>query len=249
MLKSKKLIIALALVIGLCVGIISGGMITSKDLNTANASEGSNDSTLTVYGEGRVSIKPDIAYVNVGVENLDKDAKKAQQDNKSAMDKVMAKLKSLGIAEKDIQTSDYYVRLEEDYRNDKREILGFRVSNTVKVTLRNVDKVGEVLAGAYEAGANTFHGITFDVENRDDAYNKAMEQAIAKAKEKAESMAKAAGVKLDKMDVICEGLTTPQYRGGYRDMKEEMSMDAGSVPVSPGELDVTANVTIIYKVK
>lgn len=246
----KKKIIYSSTIIAIIGMMIIASLALSGGISNANAApDASKENVLVVYGEGKVSIDPDIAYINVGVETLDKDAKKAQDTNKSTMDKVIAKLKSLKIDDKDIKTVNYSVNQDIDYSNNKREVRGFIVSNSVRVTIKDINKVGEVINAAYNEGANNIYGISFDVKDKDAAYKEALQKAIDSAKSKAEVMAKQAGVSIQKPLGIYEGLQSqPMYRDNMNlSMEKTALMDAAGVSVSPGEMEIQANVTIEYK--
>ena len=114
---NKKVLISFISIILIGGMLITGSALITQDETVANAAQstGTRENVIVVYGEGKVNIKPDIAYINVGVETLDKDAKKAQDINKTTMTKVIDKLKSMGIDEKDIKTIRYSVDQEIDY--------------------------------------------------------------------------------------------------------------------------------------
>lgn len=248
----------IGLLIAICIIAISGAISargsSSANLNTEGNSANMKENTLIVTGLGRVSVKPDVAYLNVGVRTIDKDAKKAQDENKIIMEKVMAKLKSFKIDEKDIQTSAYNVWPRYSYR-DNREILeGYEVENLIRITLRKIDLVGEVLDAVYEEGANRSNSISFGVLDTDAVYKEALEKAMDDAKSKAEVMAKRAEVSIQKPLSIYEGKAPSQpYRDEwiYADMAK-MSIEgerAGGVPIASGELEIEAHVTIVYQVR
>lgn len=249
---SKKIIISILSMALVGVLIVVGAVILKgEDTVVKSASEVENrENILAVYGEGKVSIKPDIAYINIGVETLDADAKKAQDTNRDTMNKVLTKLKSMGIEEKDIKTINYRVDQDIDYSNGKRKLLGYRVYNIARVTVRDMEKVGEILNAAYNEGANNIDGISFDVADRSEVYRQALEKAIDDAKSKAEVMAKQAGVKIGKPVGIYEGYQQDIIYRSYGGMKQAMDMDmeySSAVPMETGELDIKANVTVEYK--
>lgn len=249
---SKKILVSILSIVVIGVLLIAGATFFVGDDNmvTSASSRDSRENVLVVYGEGEVTIKPDIAYINVGVETLEDDAKKAQDVNKATMTKVIAKLKSMGIDEKDIKTANYSVEQEIDYSNNKRRLLGYRVYNTVKITVREIDKVGEILNAAYSEGANNIYGISFDVADRSEIYRQALEKAIDDAKGKAEVMAKQAGVKIGKPVGIYEGHQQDIIYGRNAGMKQMMDMDTmeySSVPMETGELEIRADVTVEYQ--
>jgi len=209
------------------------------------------ENILTATGTGKVSIKPDVAYIEMGVMTMNKDAQKAQEDNKNTMNKVIAKLKSMGIDEKDIQTSAYNINPQYNYYDNKQTLEGYQVENIVKVTVRNIDKVGDILDAAAKEGINRSYGIRFGVLDTDSVYKQALQKAIDNAKGKAEVMAKQAGVTLKKPVAIYEGdapVNIYQRSGIAFDMGEKASL-AASVPISSGELEIHANVVVVYQIQ
>ncbi len=250
---NKKVLISFISIILIGGMLITGSALITQDETVANAAQstGTRENVIVVYGEGKVNIKPDIAYINVGVETLDKDAKKAQDINKTTMTKVIDKLKSMGIDEKDIKTIRYSVDQEIDYVDGKRNVLGYRVYNTIRITVKKIDKVGEVVNVAYNEGANNIYGISFDIADRKTVYKQALQKAIDDAKDKADVMAKQAGVKIGKPIAIYEGYQGDVFYGARNSgFKEDMAMDMGAesyVPVEVGELEIEANVTVEYK--
>ncbi len=112
------------------VGFADFGKTTAVSANAA-----AGDDVIAVYGQGKISIKPDVAYITFGVENLDIDPQQAQDYNAAQMDKVITALAGKGIQDADIQTTQYNVYQEYDYTNNERNVIGYRVTNTVRVKL------------------------------------------------------------------------------------------------------------------
>jgi uncharacterized protein YggE len=199
---------------------------------------------ISVSAQGTVTVKPDVATVQLGVETMDADAGKARKANDEAMAKVLAALKGFGISEDDVTTTNYGIYPRYDDKGEK--ITGFTVTNNVSVKVRDLNKLGDVLTAASEAGANTAGGISFDVEDRTKAYNEALALAMEKAKARAEIMAKACGVTLGRAMVVNE---SSSYSGPtYAAADMAMASKAASVPVSGGTLDVTASVSVVYEI-
>jgi len=204
--------------------------------------------TITAMGEGIVKVKPDIAYITMGVRTENKDAKVAQTSNAEKMDQVIVALKKMGIEEKDIQTSNYSVYPQYDYEAKGGEkIVGYTVENTVRITVRDILKVGDVLDIGVEQGANVSNGIQFSVADTEKYYQEALKQAVKNARGKAEAMGEAIGVTLKNPSSIVE-----QSSGGgniiYADraaVKESLQM--ASTPISTGELDITAIVEVSFQ--
>lgn len=204
---------------------------------------------VTVYGQGKFYIKPDIAYITFGYENLDKDPKKAQDDNTTAMEKVIKAVKAAGISDSDIQTSQYSVYPEYDYYTSNKIFKGFRVTNTIQVKVKEVDKAGSLIKTAYDAGANLFNGIIFDVIDRQKAYIEAMNDAMGKAKEKAVELAAQSGRTLTGVINVVESSSdsSPYYsQSNYVFAAADSIGQSGGDSISSGQLEITAIVNVTY---
>jgi uncharacterized protein YggE len=204
------------------------------------------DFTLTVSGSGEVKARPDAAYVTVGVINQGKRAQEASQANAAATEKVMAALKQQGIAEKDLQTSNYGVQPIYENRPGREPLItGYQVSNQVRAIVRDLSKVGSVIDAALDAGANNIQGVYFGLENHAEAQAGALTEAVRDARRKAETLAKAADVKLAGIRQIQEG-------GFVRPVplmaETPMMGRAAATPIAPGELTVSASVTIVFAI-
>lgn len=251
-MKNKALISALVIMAVLSLGTLTGIVLSMQDepvVVAAGSEENDDRNILVVSGNGRVSLKPDIAHINAGVETLMKDAREAQEENAKVMNRIIAALKTMGIQDKDIQTANYSVNVEYDFSDNQRRLLGYRVSNNVRIAFRQINRVGEVLTKLAEAGANQFYGVSFGVEDNKDAYLEALKKAIDEAKAEAKVMAEQAGVRLGKPVAIHEG-SAPQgiQFGKQMDMIRMEAADA-QVPIMGGELEVQADVTIIYEIE
>lgn len=199
---------------------------------------------ISVSGEATVSAAPDLAQIDAGVATDAKSAKEASDANNAAMGKVLLALKGAGIDEKDYQTSR--LSLQPQYAASRASgaspVVGFRASNRVTVTIRDVTKVANVIDTLVGAGANDVGNISFEVTQASKLLDGAREQAIADARRKAEIYAKAAGVTLAAPIAISEG-------GGpmplFKARVAAAPMAAAPVPVVPGEetLSVTVNVS------
>ena len=115
-------------------------------------------SGITVMAQGEASGEPDLAMITIGVQTRDAEARTAAEKNDSRMNEVIGALLELGVAGEDIQTVDYSVRAEIDWDDDEQRVIGYLVSNSVLVKLREVDGVGDVLDAVTAAGANNIGG-------------------------------------------------------------------------------------------
>lgn len=164
-LIKKVLVATLVLTIIFSGTVIGTKLTTSEDVK---ASEEENDkSTISVTGKGAIKVSPDMAYVTLGVQTQDKNANKAQKENSKLMNKVIEEIKSLGISEKDIKTSNFNIRPE--YIHDKeddggRKINKYSVSHNIEIIIRDIDKVGNVIDKAVENGVNMSNSIRFSTK-------------------------------------------------------------------------------------
>jgi len=256
-MNNKFLTAIIIVLVVACLGVAAGSVFL-KETPVVNVTNPENvyvkENILTVSGTDKVALKPDVAYINVGVETMMKDAKAAQQENAKTMEKIINKLKAMGIEEKDIQTSNYQVFPQYNYINNRSVLEGYRVTNTVKVTVRDVEKVGDVLSNVHEEGANYSYGIYFGLQDREAAYREALKKAIDQAKGRAEIIAQQAGVKLKDTVAIYEGSAPPELYQYQRDYVEEERLikaddAAWTVPISEGEIEVSATVTLVYRIE
>lgn len=205
--------------------------------------------TITVTGSGKTTLTPDIAYISIGVHTENKDAAEAVAGNNSQSEKVVEALNSFQIDPKDIQTTNFSIYPRQDYDQDGKPTgITFVVDNTVYVTLRDIEKIGDLLDAVVKAGANSISGIQFDVENKSEALSVAREAAVADAQAQAEELAKAAGVELGSVQSISSYSSYPvpieQPRAGVM-----MDAAAASVPISPGQMTLTVDVNMVFLIQ
>lgn len=208
--------------------------------------------TITVSGTGTASASPDMATIRSGVTTTAATAKEALAANNVAMEGIMKVLISRNINVKDIQTSDFGVYPEYDrpapgQRGNARtnEIIGYRVTNTVSVKVRNLPRLGEILDALVQAGSNQINGIMFGISDPKAIMDDARRDAVDDARGRAELYAMATGVKVGKVLSISEqSIRPPQPMFGARIAMAEM---ASSVPVATGEQEVSASVNVMYE--
>jgi uncharacterized protein YggE len=205
-------------------------------------------SGLVVQGAGEVRVKPDIARLDLGVQTQNADSTKAAQENAARTDAVVKAIRATGVAESDIQTSGYSIFPQYENQPGKNPtITGYQVSNTVRVTVRKIGDTGKAIDAATKAGANFGGGISFDVNDADKqkALDEALAKAVADARRKATTLAKAAGVSDITLVSIEEGSGSP-IRPPYPVARMEMAKADVETPISPGEQSLTASVTLRY---
>jgi uncharacterized protein YggE len=213
----------------------------------AQETEREPDRTISVSGIGRVSITPDVADIRLGVIVIRPKVKDARAVAAAQMTRVVAALRAAGIAEKDIQTANLSLQPVYDYSNDGKppRLTGYQLTNTVSATVRDLEKLGDAVDGAMEAGANTLDSLTFRVDDPAKAEAQARDAAMAAAKAKADALAKAAGVSI--VGVASIGETSApvpvpyQYEGA-----KALDAAAAPTPIMVGTNDVTVSVNVVY---
>ena len=205
---------------------------------------------ITVDGQGTIKVLPDIATVTLGVTTSDSDAKRAQDKNSSTMSAVIAAMKAQGVADKDITTAYYYLNPDYNYSGDKNPTLsGYTVSNSVTVTLRDVNATGKILDAGISAGANNANSITFSLADSSAYYSQALQMAVKNAKVKAGAIAAALGVTIGNPVEVTEnvngGYPAPVY--STMNARPDAAMGAAAAaPIQANEILITADVSCVF---
>jgi hypothetical protein len=202
--------------------------------------------TIRASGDAHVSVRPDVAVVTAGVQVTGKDLKKATAEAEAQTREVLAALRKEGIAEKDVQTTRHDIEVERPWDNGRPgPITGYTVSDELRVTVRDVGKVGAVLDRVVAAGSNVLRGLSFQKDDPTPERARALALAVANARTKAEAMAKAAGVQLGEVVAVTEGGGGP----GPIPLNATLAMSARATPVSPGEVEVAASAELIFAIR
>ncbi len=208
---------------------------------------------ISVLGNAEIKIAPDQAEIMLSVVTEDKDVKKAQQKNAELATQVINALRAKGVSEKEIETLNYGIEKIQEWENDKYVHKGYRVRNTIKVTTSKLDKVGDFIDVAVNAGANDVDGVTFSLTK--EAKQKVSEQLLTKASEDAESKAniltKALGVRLGKAVTISEYNydISPVYYSGRDFMMESAAPTKASTPIQPKNVETSARITVVFNLE
>ena len=151
-----------------------------------------------VSGQGKVTVVPDTGIVSLGLNLTKPTVKLAQTEVNTIINKITTDVKQLGVDQKDIKTTDYSIYPDYDYRTGSGKITGYRVSASISVRVRDLEKINSVIDTATADGANTVGGVTLtvDEDKQKELIQEAREKAVAEAKTKAESLARAAGITL-----------------------------------------------------
>jgi uncharacterized protein YggE len=218
----------------------------SAAASLANNSEAQG---LSVSGEGRASAAPDMAVLGLGVSAKASTVKAANSQVQEAMSDLLDSLEGNGVQEKDIQTTSFSVYPEYDYRNNEQILTGYRVSHMLQVKVRDIDKAGEVIDDAVEAGGDLLQvqSISFSIDDTTALRSEARAEAVADAQAKADELATLAGVTLGKPTYITESVSTPYPQPYYdRGVSYAMEEAAPVTEISAGELEVVVSVYITY---
>lgn len=204
--------------------------------------------SVSVTGEGHAYAKPDQAQISMGVVSDSKTAAIALKSNNEKMTNLISTLKAKGIAEKDILTSNFSVNPQYRYDNvngqQRPTIIGYQVSNDVQVKIRNLPSLGDILDAVVTAGANNVNGISFSLAEPAGVLDQARQKAMSDAKRKADLYAAAAGVKVGRVLYITESSGTIQPPRPM--MMQARAASIESVPISSGEQESTATITVVY---
>jgi uncharacterized protein YggE len=204
-------------------------------------------SFISVTGEARISVPPDMAQIDAGVTTDARTAREASDANNAAMGKVLLALKGAGIDEKDYQTSR--LSLQPQYSSAKSgspmTVAGYRASNRVTIRLRDVTKVASTIDTLVTAGANEIGDINFMVSQASKLLDDARGQAVADARRKAEIYAKAAGVTLGApLSISEEGAAQPLFRA-----RMAGKMAVAPTPIAQGEETLSITVGMTWAIK
>ncbi|MFC1976150.1 SIMPL domain-containing protein [Chloroflexota bacterium] len=246
------IIIVLGAALLLLLGSFALGLI-QFDLPMAKASElqaeGDLPRTITVVGEGEVSAPPDIAQVHIGVQVSDLDPKVTTEKAAQDMNALLAALKGKGIAEKDIQTSYYTVYVDRPYSpQGPTDEAMIQVSNNVQVTIRDLDKVTDILSVAIEAGANNINSVDFRLADTSKLQSEARAKAVENAQAKAQELAELNGIAVGEVVSVSEVIDNGAYFISKQSYAAAGLGGGGAGPISPGDVSVTSQLQITYAI-
>jgi uncharacterized protein len=240
-MKTKYLAFAILAILALAVSACGP--------TTINQAAPASLRTLSVSGLGVVYLTPDIVYINIGVNTQRENASQAVEINKEQTSAVIQAIKDFGVDAKDIRTTNFSIWSNPQY-DEFGQIKGtnYSVDNTVNVTVRDIDNLGDLLDAAIQAGANSIYSIQFDVEDKTEATKEARAQAVEDAKVEAQELAITSGVEILQIETISyyESSPTPYYEGKGGGGGGAME---SAVPIQPGQLAISVTVNVTYSIK
>ncbi len=209
-------------------------------------------STLSITGKGETTTIPDSAYINIAVESTADTASGAVKNNAEKTNKVMEAIKA-GLGKDDkVSTAGYSLSPVYEYNNEtkKSEFRGYRAANRIMVETTNLNDLGKLIDSVAQAGSNRIDSLTFDTTERESYKKRALTMAVEDAKATAETVAKAAGVRIVKILSITPSSDFPMPIYRDHEFRGKMALaEASPTPIEPGELTVNASVNMVFEIE
>lgn len=260
--KSKKFlnlflvvlcIFLIVLTISIGVGIqnkIKAGKYIGQEIETKN--------TISVSDTGEVFAKPDLAVVSFSVVNEAVTVSEAMTENTEKMNAVIDFIKKQGIEDKDLKTTSFNIYPRYEWRRgtvclyppcpgQKRVLVGYEIRQSLKVKIRDMAKIGDIIQGAADSGANQLGDLSFIIDKQDELKKQAREQAIEKAKTKAEELASQLDVRLVRITNFSESGIAPYPYLAERGLGGTEAVP--SLQIETGENEISVTVTITYEIQ
>ncbi len=234
--------------------VLACGLIAVSVVAVVNANRMTYNPEASFMGTGKIKAKPDIALISLAVKTpKESDAAKVVSKNSETMNKIIEMLKQKGIAENDVKSNSFNVNPVYSYPpNQAPKIDGYEAYQELQVKIRDLNKIGEVIASGAELGANQIGGISFTIDDPENLKAQAREKAVSAAKEKAKQMVDLTGIELEQLVNVYENYYEDQPSVYYSARAEGMGGYGDSVKspqIASGENEVRVDVTLVYKVK
>jgi uncharacterized protein YggE len=241
-MRNKTLLVSAIVLVALALGACSPTVVANPAPPVRS---------MSVSGTGKVYLAPDIAYINIGVHTEKPTAADAVAENKDQTQKVIDTLKGAGVDPKDISTTNFSIWSNTQYGPDGQPTgTTYAVDNTVSVTVRKLDNLGDLLDSAVASGANNINSIQFDVADKTAALKEARAEAVKDAENQAKELADAAGVALGDIQTISFNDTLPvPYTNTFGKGGGGAVAEAAAVPIQPGQLTLSVTVNMTYAIK
>ncbi len=220
-----------------------------ESLVSPAGADGSITSGINVSGQGKVTGKPDTLTVSLGVSLLRPTVDAATADAAALATAIINALKGAGVAEDDIQTSNYSIYPEYDYSGTVQRLLGYRVNNQVNVKIRNLETAGATIDAAAAAGgdATVVSSMAFSIEDNSELLQMARTAAWADAEAKAGQLAQLAGLELGSAISITESISYETPPISY-ERNLSGAADAATTPIESGTQDVIINIQVTFRI-
>lgn len=204
-----------------------------------------------VTGEGSATAVPDTAHISFGVTKQAATVQDAQNQTNTAVNSIIDALKQMGASTKDLKTTDYSVNPNYNFNGSSQTITGYTVTQNIDLKVQPLDKVNKVLDTITKSGANLVGQVSFGFtdQKQQELEDQARKEAVAKAKEKAEGLAKAAGIHLGSIVNLQENNELPAPRPVQMGiaLKAEDATNSAPTQVTPGTATVNTTITFSYQ--
>jgi len=215
------------------------------------------DRTITIEAEGKVTAKPDVAVVTMGMVAEGKDLAKAQEKNTTVINSLIEKLKGLGILPENMQTASYNIYPQYSYTEKEQKLTGYEVRQEVTIKIRDLTKASSVLSLVGVVGANSVSNLQFTNDDREVYIAEARRQALEKVRQKAEALSNSLGVELDEVISYNEfesveslnEFESAQSLSSVKDYRSDFLGVGGSPTVEPGSMEVVLNVGVTFGIR
>jgi hypothetical protein len=233
--------------------ILLAALLTACNISVQQPDQ-PQQNTISVSGNAQLKAQPDEAIVMLRVETNGTNAKEAQDKNSIAMDAVQKALSRAGVEDRDMETMNYniYENLIWDYKEQRQINMGFKASHTLKVKTKDLSRVGELIQIAVDNGATNLDSVSFSLSTaaEKEAKDEALRQATRDARQKADALADGLDLRIVKVSSVSinEYNVMPFYRGGYAEAAMTKDSGAPAPAILPSEVDVSANVQVVFEI-
>jgi uncharacterized protein YggE len=203
--------------------------------------------SITVSGEGRVAVAPDVADLRLGVNVSRLTVAEAREDAARAMEQILGAVAEAGVEKRDVRTSMLSVQPRYEYRdNQPPRLSGYELANVVEVTVRELARLGDVVDGTLKAGATSMDSLSFRLADPSPAEREARMLAMVNARSRADVLAEAAAVRITGVEQVVEDGAMPPPRPFAKAERMMMAADV-STPTESGSLEISVRVTVTYR--
>lgn len=236
----------IGLLVALSLGLLALGCTTNNTTTVLPPDQ--QPPGIAVSGAGSAFGEPDIAVLSLGVEAEATGVAEARSQAAEAMNAMLDALKEGGVASEDIQTTRFSVQPRYDFTDHRQILVGFTVNNMVTAKIRNIDDTGDLIDAAIEAGGDLarINNLRFTIDDPSALEDEARLEAMAEARNKAETLAQAAGVALGAPRSISEGGGPVPIQFDGAAFSRLAADEAGGTSIELGELEVRVNVQVVY---
>lgn len=203
---------------------------------------------ITISGQGKVTAIPDIAKIRLGLQTEKSTVGQAQEENSEKINRLIAALKEMDVDKEDIKTTNYNIYPNYDWNRGSRTLRGYMVDQSVSITIRDLDTVGQIMALAGKYDLNQSGSLSFSIDEPEQYRQEARLLALEEAKTKAEALAKAAGVKLGKVVSFSES-SAPSYYPRAEVFGLDSSAEKAAAPeIEAGSQEISVNVSVSFEI-